>query len=87
MIPSDLMGDHELTARCDFLCVETITERMSGHPHLVPLPPGFTAGLDRIPVSDATVTALEGAASPDAIVRIARTSGTTGEAKFVHYTQ
>jgi acyl-coenzyme A synthetase/AMP-(fatty) acid ligase len=87
MVQADLTVERQLAERCDFLCVATTTRLTAAHPHVIHLSPRFIDDLTRVQVSDATLGSSDDTPAPDTVVRIVRTSGTTGQAKLVGYTR
>ncbi len=77
----DLVPDGDLVGRCDILCVETTSYR--GCPRVVHLSPQFVQQMLSVNVQDDDRRLLERAYPAADIVRIGRTSGSTGRARFV----
>jgi acyl-coenzyme A synthetase/AMP-(fatty) acid ligase len=78
----DLSPGGDIPDRCDILCVETVAEPAAKHPGLIRLPE-LLERLDRARFTGDAAEILEDSQPPDAIVRIAATSGTTGGRKFM----
>ncbi|MSO99685.1 MAG: long-chain fatty acid--CoA ligase [Acetobacteraceae bacterium] len=86
LAPSDLTGDDELLKRCDMLCIETTTESTARHPCAIELSSRLLDDISTIEVTASALQALDAGYSPDSILRIGPTSGTTGSKKFTYDT-
>jgi acyl-coenzyme A synthetase/AMP-(fatty) acid ligase len=83
LVEHDLTQDGDLLVHCDFLCAETWNDRISKFPRVLRLSPEFVAQMLAVAVQDDDLALLERAYPAADIVRIGRTSGTTGRPKFV----
>jgi acyl-coenzyme A synthetase/AMP-(fatty) acid ligase len=85
LVEGDLTIDTELARRCDILCVESTNANLLTHPRTIRLSPLFLHTMFQQPVDNADLAVLGDAWPADDVVRIGRTSGTTGRQKFVIY--
>src|SRR5258708_31251206 len=77
MVEPDLTLGGDLPSRCDLLCVQTNSDRISPHPRIIQLSPAFVEDMSRIHVCDDDLELLHRAYPASDLVRIGRTSGTT----------
>jgi acyl-coenzyme A synthetase/AMP-(fatty) acid ligase len=83
----DLTVDTELASRCDMLCVQSLHKDVLAHPRLVRLSPLFRRTMLNGSVEDAELDVLGRVWPADDIVRIGRSSGTTGKQKFIFFSR
>ena len=87
LLEGDLTQDDDLVARCDFLCAVTCNDHISKFPHLLELSPEFVEQILSVAVEGDDLALLELTYPAADIVRIGRTSGTTGRPRFMGYTR
>jgi acyl-coenzyme A synthetase/AMP-(fatty) acid ligase len=85
MEPSDLTSDSALLPHCDLLCVQTNNDHLSKHARVIQLSLEFVHEMLRQSVDDNDLEILARAYRASDIVRIGKTSGTTGHPKFMGY--
>jgi len=85
LLDDDVAGDSELVARCDFLCTETRNDHVSKCPRVLQLSREFVQEMLAVGVQGDDLALLERGYPATDLVRIGRTSGTTGRPKFVGY--
>jgi acyl-coenzyme A synthetase/AMP-(fatty) acid ligase len=83
LMETDLTPDGDLVAHCDFLCTETQNDRVAEFPRVLRLSLEFVETMLSVAVQDDHLEMLERTHPAADIVRIGRTSGTTGRPKFV----
>ncbi len=82
-LAGDLAQDADLLTHCDFLCVMTWNDHAPEGPRVLRLSPDFIAEMTSIAVGGDDLALLERAYPAADLVRIGRTSGTTGRSRFV----
>ena len=87
MVASDLAPDSDLPRRCDLLCVQSSADHDFAHPRIVRLSPALVNELLKIPVAAHDIDMLRRVHPADDLVRIGRSSGTTGRHKFMGYSR
>jgi acyl-coenzyme A synthetase/AMP-(fatty) acid ligase len=87
LVEYDLTADTELARRCDMLCVQSRHEDLLAHPRMVRLSPLFVRTMFNASVEDAELDVLGRVWPADDIVRIGRSSGTTGKPKYIFFSR
>ncbi len=82
LVASDLSVDSDLIPRCDVLCLQTVEGGAALAGCVVRLSPDFARSTFEAPVEDADYEGLGRTWPEDDLVRVFRTSGTTGQHKF-----
>jgi acyl-coenzyme A synthetase/AMP-(fatty) acid ligase len=82
----ELAAGDDIVARCDLILTDS-GPGSGGPPKTIALPENWLARLSLSPVRPEHLSALEQAIPPDQIVRVVRTSGTTGRRKAMPMTQ
>jgi len=83
--PADIAAHDPILDRCDVLCLQTPPERPSAR--LLVLDQAMIDQVGRQPIHTADIGMLDHAPAADAVVRLVRTSGSTGRAKVMAMTQ
>ncbi len=88
--PADIATNDPILKRCDFLCLETAWEPQGEErpaEGVLILSQAVIDQVARTPVHAADLGMLDHAPTPDTVVRLVRTSGSTGRAKVLAMTQ
>jgi acyl-coenzyme A synthetase/AMP-(fatty) acid ligase len=87
LIASDLTLGGDLAARCDVLCIQSDGDSITMHDRIIRLSPEFVREIFRNPMDDRDLEQLGNTWPATDIVRIGRTSGTSGRQKYVGFSR
>jgi acyl-coenzyme A synthetase/AMP-(fatty) acid ligase len=87
MEPFDLTPNGDLLPNCNLLCVQTNNAHIAKHARVIQLSLEFARDMLRQPINDNDLDMLARTYPAADIVKIGKTSGTTGHPKFIIYTR
>jgi acyl-CoA synthetase (AMP-forming)/AMP-acid ligase II len=85
MVAAELTGDNDLAPRCDMLCIQAAGGVVPPNSRVIRLSPLFFETMARHRIADDDLERLRQTWPETDLVRIGRTSGTTGRAKYLGY--